>query len=291
MKSFWDYFFDVENNSQSLSQWQFGKGQAWSKDTMAPTVNWTYSSAPGSYRGVIECCLFFGDPALSVKSSSPSDPPAKPSKPAGKTLGIWHVEYTYTSSTTDPNGDQILYLFDWGDGSNSGWLGPYSSGQIVSTKHTWTVLGYYSVIVRAKDTWGAASVPSEPLNVTITDNTPPLAPEITGPGHGDAGISYLFNFQTTDPQEDNIWFFIDWGDNSTSGWLGPYVSGTLIHVSHSWAVKDVYNIRAKAKDTFNAEGPWGNMTMNMPLDLIFGATPEQLLLHTTMMGLRMNVNG
>jgi hypothetical protein len=264
MKSFWDYFFDTENNSQSQSEWQFGKGQAWSKDTMAPTLNWTYSSAPGSWRGVIECSLYFGDPALLVKTPSPSDPPATPSKPVGKTLGIWHVEYSYTSSTSDPNGDQIYYLFDWGDGSNSGWLGPYNSGDTGVGKHTWTILGTYQVRVKARDVWGAGSGWSESLEVVITDNTPPNAPTITGSAEGTPGKPYLFNFQTDDPQEQPIYYFIDWGDNTTSGWLGPYTSGTMIHVTHSWSAKGSYNITAKAKDVMDAESEWGVFHVVMP---------------------------
>jgi hypothetical protein len=286
-KEFWGWFLDVANHSGDFSHWQLGVAQAWSKDQMAPMLAWD----SGTWREIIQSCLLFADPAQLLKTPHPSDPPAQPTRPAGPQLGIWHVEYTYTSSTTDPNGDQILYLFDWGDGSNSGWLGPYTSGQMVLTKHTWTVLGNYSVVVRAKDVWGAASFPSQPLNVTITDNTPPLAPEITGPDHGDPGNPYLFNIQTTDPQEDNIWFFVDWGDNLTSGWLGPYVSGTLIHVQHTWTVKGVYNVKAKAKDTMGAESPWSNITMNMPLDLTFGITPSQQLLYTTLMGMRLNQNG
>ena len=283
-KEFWGWFLDVVNHSGDLGNWQFGKAMGWSKDQMVPMINWD-----GTWRETIQCCLLFGDPALSLKTPHPSDAPAKPSKPAGPSLGIWHVEYTYTSSTTDPNGDQIMYLFDWDDGSNSGWLGPYSSGQVVSAKHTWTVLGYYNVTVRAKDTWGAGSPPSDALQVQITDNQPPLAPQITGPATVKPGISYLFNFQTTDPQEDPIWYFIDWGDNSTMDWDGPYVSGFQIHVQHAYAVKGNYNLRACAKDAMGAVGPWGNMTITFPLELTFGA-PQQLL-YTALMGQQLNQNG
>jgi len=64
-KEFWDYFFDLENHSGTPGNWQLGKGQAWSKDRMAATINWDSSS--GSWRGVIECCLLFGDPAQTLK--------------------------------------------------------------------------------------------------------------------------------------------------------------------------------------------------------------------------------
>jgi hypothetical protein len=286
-KEFWGWFLDVVNNSGDLSNWQFGKAMGFSKDKMAPMIDWS----SGSWRETIQCCLLFGDPAMMLKTPHPSDAPLKPSTPVGQTLGIWHVEYSYTSSTTDPNGDQIYYLFDWNDGSTSGWLGPYSSGQTVTAKHTWSVLGNYSVKVKAKDTWGAGSPPSDALLVTITDNTPPLAPQINGPHSGVPGNSYRFDFQTTDPQDQNIWYFVDWGDNTTSGWLGPYVSGFPIHLMHSWSQKGAYNVRAKAKDTMDMEGPWGNMTVTMPLDLIFSATQSQQLLYTTIMGLPYHQDG
>jgi hypothetical protein len=272
MKSFWDYFFDMENNSQSYSNWQFGKAQAWSKDTMAPTVNWTWSAAPGSYRAVVQGCTYFGDPAQMFKSPSPSDAPAQPSKPVGKTLGIWNVEYTYSSTTTDPNSDDIYYLFDWNDGTTSGWVGPYSSGVTGVASHIWTELGTYNVKVKARDVWGAGSKWSEPLTVTITDNNPPDMPQITGPSEGKPGNPYLFNIVTNDLDGHNIYYFVDWGDNTTSEWQGPYISGTQIHLTHTWSEKGTYTVKAKAKDSLDAESEWGTLQVVMPMEYKFSFT-------------------
>jgi len=60
-------------------------------------------------------------------------------------------EYSYTRSATDPDGDQVYYLWDWGDGNTSGWLGPYASGQAVTITHTWEKGGSYEIRARAKD--------------------------------------------------------------------------------------------------------------------------------------------
>ncbi len=204
---------------------------------------------------------------LSLKVTS--DPPAQPTKPVGPTLGIWNIEYTYTSMTTEPDNEQIYYQFNWGDGTNSGWIGPYASGQTGTGSHIWTELGTYNVTVKAKDSWGATSPRSEPLAVTITDNTPPLAPEITGPAEGKPGKPYLFNLQTTDAQDQNIYYFVDWGDNTTSEWLGPYVSGTMIHVTHTWAEQGTYNVKAKAKDIMNSESDWGTLDIVIPTEYRF----------------------
>lgn len=269
MKLFWDYFFDMENNSQSYANWEFGKGHMWSKDKMAPAVNWTWNSAPGSYRAVIQGCTYFGDPAQQLKSPSPSDPPVKPTKPVGQSLGIWHVDYAYTSSSSDPNNDQIFYLFDWGDGSTSGWLGPYTSGATGVGTHTWDVLGTYSVKVKARDVWGAASSWSDALVVTITDNNPPSIPEITGPAEGKPGKPYLFNFVSEDLDAHNVYYYVDWGDNTTTDWVGPYISGNLIHLTHTWDAEGTYTVKAKARDSMGAESDWGTLSVVMPMDYRF----------------------
>ncbi len=272
-KAFWDYFLDLQNNSGGFSNWQIGVGHAWSKDQMAPMINWDYSY--GTWRGIIQSCLLFGDPAQMLKSPHPSQAPTKPTKPVGPSLGIWNVEYTYTSSAIEPDNEQLYYLFDWGDGASSGWLGPYSSGQVGTGKHIWTELGTYEVKVKARDIWGAGSVWSDPLTVTITDNTPPEIPEITGPSEGKPGKPYLFNMVTTDAQEHTIYYFVDWGDNTTTDWLGPYLSGTEIHVTHTWEAEGTYTVKVKAKDSMDAESDWGTLDVTMPLEFSFGSTTQQ----------------
>jgi len=269
MKCFWDYFFDLTNNSQSESDWQFGKGQAWSKDTMAPMINWTYSSAPGSWRGVIECCLFFGDPAQKMKSPFPSDPPAQPTKPVGNTLAVWNIEYSYTSSTTDPNTDQIFYLFDWGDGNNSGWVGPYNSGQTGTASHTWSELGTYNVTVKARDIWGAGSVLSDPLTVVITDNTPPNTPTITGKTNIRPHVSYTYILNGTDDQEQDLLYDIDWGDGNGETELGPYHSGEAFSMTHTWKTRGNYTIKTRTTDTAGAQSEWATIHVVTPTEYQF----------------------
>jgi hypothetical protein len=255
-KCFWDYIFDTENHSGSLGNWQLGRGHAYSKDMMAPVINWTWSSAPGSWRGVIECCLLFGDPAQTIKSPNPSDPPAQPTKPVGNSLAVWNQEFSYSSSSTDPNNDQIFYLFDWGDGSNSGWLGPFDSGLTATGSHIWTILGAYEVKVKAQDIWGMGSPWSDPLLVTVTDNIPPNAPIITGPSQIKPLLRYTFTFNGTDDNGQELRYDIEWGDGKKEVGLGPYESGESFNLTHSWLKKGNYSIRARSTDSFGAQSNW-----------------------------------
>ena len=96
-----------------------------------------------------------------------NDPPNPPDKPYGAQDGEVENEYTYLTKGTDPNGDNIEYLFEWGDGSDSNWLGPYASGTTVSASHIWHNKGFYNVKVKIKDAFGLESCWSEPLPVLI----------------------------------------------------------------------------------------------------------------------------
>jgi hypothetical protein len=112
---------------------------------------------------------------LTVKIYSENIPPDRPSTPSGPVSGKVGYSYTYSTSTTDADGDQIYYLFDWGDGTYSGWEGPYLSGETASATHAWNVEGTYPIRVKAKDdpngdgdlSDGTESNWSDPLSVTI----------------------------------------------------------------------------------------------------------------------------
>ena len=96
--------------------------------------------------------------------------PAKPDAPSGPSSGNTGAEYTYTSNATDPDGDEIYYLFDWGDGTNSGWIGPYNSGQEGSATQIWSEKGNYEIRVKARDGYGIQSEWSDSLPVTMPRN-------------------------------------------------------------------------------------------------------------------------
>ena len=102
----------------------------------------------------------------------PNLPPEQPAKPTGRITGTPGNTYMYSSTTTDPEGDGISYQWDWGDGNFSEWLGPYASGNTISTQKSWTEKGTYSVRVKAKDIQGHESNWSDPLDVTMPYNLP-----------------------------------------------------------------------------------------------------------------------
>jgi hypothetical protein len=108
----------------------------------------------------------FGDPNLRIKDPS-EQAPNKPARPTGTENGRIKEEYTYQTTTTDPNGDEIWYLFDWGDDTNSDWVGPFASGEVGSASHTWSKQDNYQIRAIAKNENGVQSEWSDPLTVNM----------------------------------------------------------------------------------------------------------------------------
>jgi hypothetical protein len=83
---------------------------------------------------------------------------------SGPSKGKINVTYTFFANATDLDGDALYYWFDWGDGNNTGWLGPINSGSVMNAKHSWSNKGSFTIKVKAKDTsglesdWGTLSV-------------------------------------------------------------------------------------------------------------------------------------
>jgi agmatine deiminase len=128
------------------------------EDASGRAENHPYIGAPGAHTFT----AYGGAPA--------NNPPEKPQTPTGKTQGKTGTSYLYSTQTSDPDGDQVYYLWDWGDGNTSGWTGPYNSGAIASAQKSWTTKGTYAVKVKAKDIYGAESNWSDPLAVTMPQN-------------------------------------------------------------------------------------------------------------------------
>jgi len=113
----------------------------------------------------IESFQSFGDPTLQI--SEQSTPPMVPEKPTGPIKIEPGTVNTFSSSTTDADGDMLYYLFDWGDGNSSGWIGPYDSGDLVEANHSWVEKGKYSIRVKAQDVHGIQSDWSDSLIVSM----------------------------------------------------------------------------------------------------------------------------
>jgi hypothetical protein len=161
------------------------------------------------------------------------------------------------SASYDPDGYLTQYQWDW---DNDG-IYDESYATPMAT-HSWSVAGTYPVKLKVTDNNSAIDVVTKTL---IIQNSAPYPPTIQAPAKGKPGVTYLCSFNATDPDGDDVYYFIDWGDNSTSGWIGPSTSGAIIHQSHAWATQGSFTIKAKAKDSNGAESNWSTLKVTMPL--------------------------
>lgn len=101
-------------------------------------------------------------------------------------------------------------------------------------------------------------------NIEDIENNAPLNPTIQGPSSGRIQREIEFTFVTTDPDGDDVYYCIDWGDDSEEVCLGPYKSGEEVKAKHTWVEEGAYAIRIKAKDINDLESDWVEFEISMP---------------------------
>ena len=104
-------------------------------------------------------CKFKKDVAKAKQAPSPPDICGPAEIPAGEpiTICFW---------TDDPEGHDVSYYVEWGDGTSDGWTYYYPSGLEIAMSHTWDEIDENNVIrCKAKDIynkeseWGYQSIP------------------------------------------------------------------------------------------------------------------------------------
>ena len=148
------------------------------------------------------------------------------------------------------------WFWDFGDGNTSNEQNP---------AHTYATPGNFSVTLIVTDDSGNTSDDTTWAGIQAS-NDPPDIPEIDGYTSGTAGKPYPYVFETSDIDGNHIWYYIEWGDGSDTGWIGHYPSGEEITKSHSWSEKDTYTIRCKAKDPYESESEWATLEVTMPVN-------------------------
>jgi len=221
------------------------------------TVKEAFDKAMADYPMCVGCMRFAGDENFAVVPivGRINQPPNTPLAPTGPDSGSPDTPHYFAAATFDPDGDQVAFRFDWGDGSESSWTSLVDSGSAAGEYHSWSSKGIYEVKVKAKDINNAESGWSEAHTIVI-NNLPNIPSAPSGPDNGTPGTSHDFTATTTDPDGDQVAFKFDWGDSSQSDWTGFVDSGASAGASHSWANDGTYEVKAKAKDANDAESGW-----------------------------------
>ena len=151
-------------------------------------------------------------------------------------------DVTVTLSATDNTGViDTFYRLNYGD-----WIN-YETPFNISKDEKY-VIEYYSY-----DYVGNI----EDVNVYIyPENHPPSAPNISVQESEPLGAINL-TISSTDLDGDDVHYYIDLGDGTYYDWQGPYKSGENVTISYIYPpITKLYEIRAKAKDIYDAESDW-----------------------------------
>jgi len=92
-------------------------------------------------------------------------------------------------------------------------------------------------------------------------------PVIDGTNYGQKNIEYDYTFTTYDPEEDQIWIQVDWGNGDITDWEGPYTSEDVVTMSNSWNNNGVYEVMARSKDY------WHQSSWSQPFEVVIGNRP------------------
>ena len=150
------------NGDEYFAQWNWSDGYItdWlgpyaSGQTTSASHNWTDA---GVYEIRVKLKNSTGTESnwsephtITIINSGP--PPEKPIID-GPSWGIKNTNYTFCMTWTNPESDNFYFMWNWGDGNISEWLGPYSAGHTICSNHSWSQKGTYAILVKLKDEHG-----------------------------------------------------------------------------------------------------------------------------------------
>jgi len=151
----------IDTDSTNYFVWGYGDNNPYDRGDAyiyTPNDGWNINEGTTNHPDIDFCFKTYG---------VYNKPPDKPEPPTGKINGKKGEEYTYYASTTDQEGDDIFYLFDWGNDMTSFIMGPYPSGEEGNASNIWFDEGDYEIRVQAIDEFGAESEWSDPLVVSM----------------------------------------------------------------------------------------------------------------------------
>ncbi len=187
------------------------------------------------------------------------DSPNKPWRP-GAVPPVCYRQRTYNFWTfgNDPDNDPLRYNFRVRDEQGNEWYSAWSSS--TSTAFTPTKenkmaqTGTHYVSVRTIDNDGLVSPWSDEAVFFIEENTAPEQPVIDAPAKSYCGENKKTQiwFTSDDAEDDDYWFWIDWGDGSAPEKI--LSAGQDIRTAyHKYATPGTYTIQAQAEDEYGAK--------------------------------------
>ena len=131
---------------------------------------------------------------------------------------------------------------------------------------TITRLSNHGSLIYRTDLNGNIVINTDGISYNVNYDKPkekPTNPIINGPTIINSGVETFFDISSSDPNEKNLFYYIDWCDGTIAYWIGPYESGEIVSINHLWTLDGTYIIRAKAKNENGIESDWTSYSISM----------------------------
>lgn len=164
---------------------------------------------------------------------------------------------TFSAKTTDPDGNQIKYGWDWNlTGTVNRWTGYYNSGSYCSITHTYGYNDFDGVggqslpsTVRVKASDGSLDTVFTAAPITMLNHAP-NATTIHGLSSIGNNTLNTWNLTQIDWETDQMKVTFSWGDGSSSLTTGWNISGHNTSASHTYTSRGQKTITCTITDEF-----------------------------------------
>ena len=216
---------DPQGETLSYS-WSFGDGST----SSAASPQHSYAAA-GTYTvtlTVTDTSGLTGTATTKAVVATPASPPV--ANPGGPYTGYYYTPLTLNGSgSSDPQGEALTYLWNFGDGT---------TGTGVAPTHSYSEVGPLKVTLTVTDTSGLSGSAS----TTVTLSDPPPTINIYGPYTGKPTLPVEFSSTVTDPVDDDWSYSWSFGDGGTSSAANP---------QHTYAAAGTYNVSLYVVGQYN----------------------------------------
>ena len=178
------------------------------------------------------------------------------------TYGKW-IEFDFPDTSVTPGNEYFIICRSSGGSMFNYYCAEFDINDPYDGGEAWGSIDYGVVWGLIEDYYPEYPDPDACFKTYGLDEQPNI-PMITGDTNGIVGKEYTFTFSSTDPEDHNLYYYVKWGDDTNSAWVGEYQSGEIATLNHIWHNEGAFIIQAKVKDIYGAESDWATFTMTVP---------------------------
>jgi cytochrome c len=217
--------------------WDFGDGLGGS---FARNPAHTYTTK-GTYTATVTVTDAGGKTGTSEVVITVTDPPGNrpPTVKAGAApnSGNAPLSVLLTATGTDPDGDDLTYVWEYGDGG---------TGEGKKVTHVYTTGGTFDAVVTVTDEGGLTATATVPITVgNPPGNQAPTVQAAADPNSGTAPLTVRFTSSGRDPEGKGLLYVWEFGDGGMAGGRSA---------THTYATPGTYDAKVTVTDPEGATG-------------------------------------